>query len=63
MNRHDDPALAPVIHVYPVDDIREHDTAGTACWCAPNLEVEEAAVIVVHNSLDGREAYETAGDS
>jgi hypothetical protein len=40
-------------HVIPVDDLREHH-ASLECWCGP---VEDDGV-VVHNALDGREAYE-----
>jgi hypothetical protein len=40
-------------HVYPLGDLREH-YASLECWCVP---VEDDGV-VVHNALDGREAYE-----
>jgi len=46
-------------------DIKEHATEGDECWCRP--ETKEvfhsngvlAGWIVVHNSSDGREQYET----
>jgi hypothetical protein len=41
------------LHVIPMGDLREHE-ATAACWCVP---VEDDGV-VVHNALDGREAYE-----
>jgi hypothetical protein len=44
-----------VYHVYPIGDLREHSTDGGACWCAPRTEPG----IVIHNSMDGREFYET----
>ncbi len=44
-------------HVVPVNDLREHSCdVSKPCWCNP--EVSEDGV-VVHNSMDGREAYET----
>lgn len=45
-----------LVHVTPVDDLREHD-ASLDCWCKPVADGEEPSVIV-HNSLDGREAFE-----
>lgn len=32
---------------------------GAPCWCNPTVEPEEDGEIVVHNSADGRERYET----
>lgn len=43
-------------HVIPVDDLREHEMAST-CWCGP--EVDEEFDLVIHNSMDRREDYET----
>lgn len=45
-------------HVYPVDDLRDHEMT-ELCWCKPEVLVDEVEDIVVHNSMDGREAYET----
>lgn len=45
------------LHVIPVDDLREHETAPT-CWCTPTEE-EETPGLWVHHSMDQREAYET----
>lgn len=46
-------------HVYPMGDLREHITdQGGNCWCNPVPDEDEPAVWV-HNSLDGREKYET----
>lgn len=44
-------------HVYPVGDLREHVTEGTTCWCRPNIEQDGA--LIIHNSMDQREKYET----
>jgi hypothetical protein len=41
-------------HVVPVDDLREHVTEGP-CWCNPR----EEETVIVHNSMDGREHFET----
>ncbi|MDO8533521.1 MAG: hypothetical protein Q7S17_02105 [Xanthobacteraceae bacterium] len=48
-------------HVVPVDDIREHDDhlCRGKCWCRPEIIEDGINYIVVHNSADGREAYET----
>jgi hypothetical protein len=45
------------IHVAPVDDLRPHDL-NPKCWCRPVEDTEEPDMWT-HNSLDGREAYET----
>jgi hypothetical protein len=44
-------------HVTPVDDLREHDAAAQ-CWCHP-IEDDECPGLFVHNSMDGREQFET----
>lgn len=47
--------LAP-LHVVPVDDLREHSTdSDKPCWCNPTIEDG----VIVHNSMDGREHFET----
>ena len=45
------------LHLVPINDLREHDLTIT-CWCRPTHDEEEPNVIV-HNSMDGREAFET----
>lgn len=40
--------------VIPLDDMREHDE-GSTCWCGPT----DDDGVMVHHSLDGREAYES----
>lgn len=49
-----------MIHVYPVDDLMEHDTTntGSTCRCEPEIMVENGEIIVIHNSFDGREGME-----
>lgn len=44
-------------HIIPVGDLKPHDTDGSECWCLPEYDEEDD--IYVHNSLDGREKYET----
>lgn len=46
----------PIYHVYPKDDLKEHNTKSSDCWCSPRIE--EDGAIVVHNSLDRRETFE-----
>jgi len=49
-------------HVLPIGDIRDH-WENVSCWCIPEVEPGEgAAVIVIHNSADGRECMERALD-
>lgn len=45
------------MHVYPLHDLRDHVIDPVVeCWC--HLILDENG-IVVHNSLDRREQYET----
>ena len=45
------------LHIIPLHDLREHVAEeGEECWCKPH--VEEDTGLVIHNSADGREAYE-----
>lgn len=44
------------VHVVPEDDLREHDVS-PRCWCRPRQDIADPPVWV-HNSMDGREAYE-----
>ena len=46
-----------IIHVLPVNDLREHEEK-TECWCSPQHEYVGAGEVVIHNSMDGRELYE-----
>ena len=45
------------IHVIPINDLREHD-ATQECWCKP-IEDSECDAVWIHNSMDGREKFET----
>jgi hypothetical protein len=50
------------IHVYPLNDLREHITDGPSCPCEPRVELEGAALIYIHNAWDHREIVEQAID-
>ncbi len=44
------------LHVVPINDLREHSTdSEKPCWCNPF----DDDGVTVHNSMDGREAFET----
>ena len=46
------------VHIVPVNDLREHVIEpDVTCWCQPTLDEEDN--IWVHNSMDGREDYES----
>ncbi len=52
-----DPGEVPRYHVYPLDDLREHELyTHTGCWCRPVMDEDG---VIVHNSMDGREKFET----
>lgn len=45
------------VHVVPIGDLWEHDPE---CLCGPRCEIEAGSkMLFIHNSLDGRERYET----
>jgi len=47
-------------HVVPLDDDQEHQLS-RECECRPRAKaVDDLSTIIVHNSFDGREAYEEA---
>ena len=51
------------VHVYPLNDVVEHDTDGGDCLCGPTTKPvprEDGFIgwLVTHHSLDGRERYE-----
>lgn len=50
-----------MIHIYPNNDIKEHDFA-TTCECQPNVIEESGELICIHNSYDGREGLEMANE-
>ena len=44
------------LHVYPLNDYRDHVIDPTVdCWCHPTMTEDG---IVVHNAIDGREKFE-----
>jgi hypothetical protein len=51
-----------MIHVHPLNDIKEHDTSetGNTCHCEPTCKMEAGEIFVIHNSFDGREGVEWA---
>lgn len=51
--------LGEYIHVYPLNDLREHELEGVDCWCNPRIEDDW---VVVHNAMDQRERCEQRGD-
>jgi len=66
--------IPEVYHVYPVDDLEEHNLKGFSCACRPVIKSPQEeiltrrkamsyrSVLVVHNSFDGREGLEMAHD-
>lgn len=52
--------MSKPIHVYPINDEREHETTGTMCWCEPTLDIESGGMIILHNAADCRELIEQA---
>ena len=53
-----------MLHVHPLNDIKEHDTSdtGNTCYCEPTCKMEAGEMVVIHNSFDGREGVEWAND-
>lgn len=49
-----EPVGATATHVYPLNDLREHEL-NNSCWCVPAVDEFE---VCVHNSLDKREEFE-----
>lgn len=45
------------VHVLPHNDLFPHVLSATECWCKPELDDELS--VVIHNSADGREEYES----
>lgn len=48
------------LHVYPLNDEREHDIETSMCWCNPTMEIVNGEMLFIHNSADGRELIEQA---
>lgn len=53
-----DRAGAALVHVVPLDDLREHDMHAE-CWCRPTPD-HDADTVIVHHAMDRREDYEGA---
>jgi hypothetical protein len=50
-----------IYHVIPHNDLKEHGSdSAEPCFCEPKIIFEDGHMIIVHNSLDGREAVEWA---
>jgi len=43
--------------VWPVDDLKPHVIDGRDCWCHPKYDEQDD--ILIHNSMDEREKFET----
>lgn len=55
--------MSQTVHVYPNNDLIDHDTESDACLCGPTPEpVFDAdgacGWVITHHSLDGREVHE-----
>lgn len=50
-------AVTASLHVIPLDDLKDH-TEDMSCWCNPKTHIEDTSV-VIHNSMDRRELYES----
>ena len=55
--RYDGDSADNTIHVYPLNDIRDHDLEGTMCECQPRVEFD-IGILVIHNAWDFREVNE-----
>ncbi len=45
-------------HVYPINDLIEHELHGVDCPCNVNVITEDGFYIVVHDAIDGRHLTE-----
>lgn len=43
-------------HVYPLNDLIEHNTDSIECVCNPDIDVNNG--IVIHSAMDRREIFE-----
>jgi hypothetical protein len=54
-------------HVLPINDLKPHVETGSECWCEPKVDKQEhqgwkrKALLITHNSMDGRELIERYG--
>ena len=47
-------------HIYPLNDLIEHNTESTDCPCNPEIDVEN--MLVIHCEMDMREVFEKDGN-
>lgn len=45
-------------HIYPLNDLREHELNGTSCLCGVEVDWENG--LVIHAAFDHREIIEQA---
>lgn len=55
--------MAQTVHVYPVNDVIDHDSDSDNCVCGPDVEAVPAVDgsmgwLISHHALDGREFCE-----
>ena len=44
------------LHVFPINDLIDHNTESQACQYNPKIDVEN--MLVIHDSMDRREVFE-----
>ncbi len=47
-----------MIHIYPLQDLEEHNLEDSTCKCNPEVKVENGSILVIHNAFDNREYEE-----
>ena len=47
-------------HVYPLNDLIEHNTNELECPCNPRIDFNDK--IVIHSAMDRREVFEKEGE-
>lgn len=45
-----------MLHIYPINDLIDHNTDSCECACNPTIDVENG--LIIHDSLDRREVFE-----
>jgi hypothetical protein len=52
-------------HVYPLNDILEHDVETDDCACLPHrtMNNDQSAWLLIHNAWDGRRDEDASPDS
>ena len=46
------------MHIYPINDLKEHNIFSTNCECNPKIEIHNGVMLVIHNAFDQREIIE-----